>query len=174
MCLTLLSFTGKLATPVVEVPKNRMFAFIVLSLTILFYSHKNDVLTLSNPFALASSVAIRPPILKVLRLCYCDFHLWFIRNLIASAISASIAQALGVTIATPQRSSTAHVSTSVMPPPIRTSAIRTKVFSSTASLTSLRSSTPVSLIPFFLCFFFKSAWLLLGFLLALSIFLFPW
>ncbi|KAL6726565.1 hypothetical protein Aduo_008526 [Ancylostoma duodenale] len=59
-----------------------------------------------------------------------------------SAISASIAQALGVTIVTPQRSSTAHVPTPVMPPPIRTPAVRTKVLSSTAGLSSLRSSTP--------------------------------
>ncbi|RCN51502.1 hypothetical protein ANCCAN_02453 [Ancylostoma caninum] len=82
LCLMFLHLAGKLATPVVEVPKN------------------------------------------------------------PSAISASIAQALGVTIVTPQRSSAAHVPTPVMPPPIRTPAVRTKVLSSTAGLSSLRSSTP--------------------------------
>ncbi|KAK6744457.1 hypothetical protein RB195_011269 [Necator americanus] len=53
-----------------------------------------------------------------------------------SAISASIAQALGVTIVAPQRTSSTPISTAVMPPPIRTSVVRTKTIPSAVGLSS--------------------------------------
>ncbi|KHJ84215.1 hypothetical protein OESDEN_16074, partial [Oesophagostomum dentatum] len=56
-----------------------------------------------------------------------------------SAISASIAQALGMTIVAPQRTSTAPVSNPVMPPPLRTSAHRMKPLS-TSSDAQVRSN----------------------------------
>ncbi|ETN76145.1 hypothetical protein NECAME_03518 [Necator americanus] len=63
-----------------------------------------------------------------------------------SAISASIAQALGVTIVAPQRTSSTPISTAVMPPPIRTSVVRTKTIPSAAGLSSQQITSTVSLI----------------------------